>query len=84
MVVVKIGDAFAAAAEIVLTDAERAELVGWTRRRKSAAGLALRARFVLAAAEWKQRRIGRPAGSGSKYVLQVAQPVRAIAPRRPA
>ena len=39
------------AAEIVLTDAERAELVGWTRRRKSAAGLALRARIVLAAAD---------------------------------
>jgi uncharacterized protein (DUF2252 family) len=30
------------AAEIVLTDAERAELEGWTRRRTSAAGLALR------------------------------------------
>jgi transposase-like protein len=39
------------AAEIVLTDVERAELVGWTRRRKSAAGLALRARIVLAAAD---------------------------------
>lgn len=39
------------AAEIVLTDAERAELEGWTRRRKSAAGLALRARIVLAAAD---------------------------------
>ena len=39
------------AAEIVLTDDERAELEGWTRRRKSAAGLALRARIVLAAAE---------------------------------
>jgi transposase len=39
------------AAEIVLTDAERTELVGWTRRRNSAAGLALRARIVLAAAD---------------------------------
>lgn len=39
------------AAEIVLTDAERAELEGWTRRRKSASGLALRARIVLAAAD---------------------------------
>ena len=39
------------AAEIVLTDDERAELEGWTRRRKSAAGLALRARIVLAAAD---------------------------------
>lgn len=39
------------AAEIVLTDDERAELEGWTRRRKSAAGLALRARIVLAASE---------------------------------
>ncbi len=39
------------AVEIVLTDAERAELEGWVRRRNSAAGLALRARVVLAAAE---------------------------------
>ena len=39
------------AAEIVLTDAERAELEGWVRRRSSAAGLALRARIVLAAAD---------------------------------
>lgn len=39
------------AAEIVLTADERAELEGWTRRRKSAAGLALRARIVLAAAD---------------------------------
>lgn len=39
------------AAEIVLTDDERAELDGWARRRTSAAGLALRAKIVLAAAE---------------------------------
>ncbi|MCA2246090.1 IS630 family transposase, partial [Mycobacterium sp. WUMAC-067] len=39
------------AAEIVLTDAERAELEGWARRRTSAAGLALRSRIVLAAAD---------------------------------
>lgn len=39
------------AAEIVLTAAERAELEGWTRRRTSAAGLAMRARIVLAAAD---------------------------------
>lgn len=38
------------AATIVLTDAERAELEGWARRRTSAAGLALRSRIVLAAA----------------------------------
>ncbi|WP_198654653.1 MULTISPECIES: IS630 family transposase [Nocardia] len=38
-------------AEIVLTESERAELEGWVRRRKTAAGLALRARIVLAAAE---------------------------------
>ena len=36
---------------IVLTDAERAELQGWARRRTSAAGLALRSRIVLAAAD---------------------------------
>ena len=39
------------ASEIVLTDVERAELEGWTRRRTSAAGLALRAKIVLAAAD---------------------------------
>ena len=39
------------AAEIVLSDDERAELEGWARRRTSAAGLALRAEIVLAAAE---------------------------------
>jgi transposase len=36
---------------IVLTDAERVELEGWARRRSSAAGLALRSRIVLAAAD---------------------------------
>jgi transposase len=39
------------AAVIVLTDVERAELEGWARRRTSAAGLALRSRIVLAAAD---------------------------------
>ena len=39
------------AAEIVLTADERAELEGWARRRTSAAGLATRARIVLAAAD---------------------------------
>ena len=39
------------AAQIALTDAERAELEGWKRRRTSAAGLALRAKIVLAAAD---------------------------------
>ncbi|HXL59330.1 MAG TPA: helix-turn-helix domain-containing protein, partial [Mycobacterium sp.] len=39
------------ATRIVLTDDERAELERWVRRRTSAAGLALRARVVLAAAE---------------------------------
>jgi transposase len=39
------------AARIGLTDAERAELEGWVRRRTSAAGLALRAKIVLAAAQ---------------------------------
>jgi Homeodomain-like domain len=37
--------------EIVLTDGERAELQGWARRRSSAAGLAMRSRIVLAAAD---------------------------------
>lgn len=39
------------AAQIVLSEAERDELQGWVRRRNSAAGLALRARIVLACAE---------------------------------
>ena len=39
------------AAKIVLTGDERAELEGWVRRRNSAAGLALRARIVLACAD---------------------------------
>lgn len=40
-----------AAVVIVLTDDERAELQRWARRRTSAAGLALRSKIVLAAAE---------------------------------
>ena len=39
------------AAEIVLTDREREQLQSWARRRSSAAGLAMRSRIVLAAAE---------------------------------
>ncbi|MDX1881066.1 IS630 family transposase [Mycolicibacterium sp. 141076] len=39
------------AAKIVLTGDERAELEGWARRRTSAAGLAMRSRIVLAAAD---------------------------------
>jgi transposase len=39
------------AAEIVLTADERVELEGWARRRTSAAGLAMRSRIVLAAAD---------------------------------
>ncbi|BBZ54325.1 IS630 family transposase [Mycolicibacterium phocaicum] len=39
------------AAKIVLTADERAELEGWARRRTSAAGLAMRSRIVLAAAD---------------------------------
>jgi DNA-binding CsgD family transcriptional regulator len=39
------------ALEIVLTADERAELEGWARRRTSAAGLAVRSRIVLAAAD---------------------------------
>ena len=37
--------------ELVLTDQEREQLVRWSRRRKSAQGLALRSRIVLACAE---------------------------------
>ena len=39
------------AVSIELTDEERAVLEGWTRRRKSAQALALRARIVLMAPE---------------------------------
>ncbi|BAH47143.1 putative transposase (plasmid) [Rhodococcus opacus B4] len=35
--------------EIVLTETERVELEGWSRRRKTAAGLAVRSRIILAA-----------------------------------
>jgi transposase len=38
-------------AELVLTDAERAQLVRWSRRPKTAQALALRSRIVLACAE---------------------------------
>ena len=38
-------------AEITLTDYERAELEGWSRRRTTASGLAMRSRIVLAAAD---------------------------------
>lgn len=38
-------------AEITLTDDERAELEGWSRRRTTASGLAMRSRIVLAAAD---------------------------------
>ena len=34
-----------------LSDAEREQLISWSRRRTSAAGLAMRSRIVLAAAE---------------------------------
>src|SRR5437773_1836739 len=37
-------------AELVLTDAEREQLLQWSRRRKSAQALALRSRIVLACA----------------------------------
>ena len=37
--------------DIVLTETERAELEGWSRRRKTAAGLAVRSRIILAAAD---------------------------------
>lgn len=39
------------AAQIVLSEDERADLEGWVRRRSSAAGPALRARIVLACAD---------------------------------
>ncbi|HWF30643.1 MAG TPA: helix-turn-helix domain-containing protein, partial [Mycobacterium sp.] len=39
------------AAKIMLSADERVELEGWARRRTSAAGLAMRARIVLAAAD---------------------------------
>jgi FixJ family two-component response regulator len=39
------------AVSITLSDADRAVLVGWTRRQKTVQALALRARLVLAAAE---------------------------------
>jgi transposase len=60
------------ASEIVLTDVERAELERWTRRRTSAAGLALRAKIVLAAADGGtnvelSERLGVDRGTISKW-----------------
>ena len=39
------------AAVVVLSDAERSQLLAWSQRRKTASGLALRCRIVLAAAD---------------------------------
>lgn len=67
-----------AAAQIVLTDDERAELEGWTPRRTSAAGLALRARIVLPAAdggtdvEWADR-LGLDRGTIRKWRNRFAE-----------
>jgi hypothetical protein len=66
------------AAEIVLTDAERAELEGWTRRRISAAGLALRARIVLAAADSGTNVEVADRLELDRNDFKVAQPVRGV------
>ena len=70
------------AAEIVLTDDERAELEGWVRRRRtSAAGLALRARIVLACRRWWQpmSSVADRLGLRSQHGPQVAHAVRGLA-----
>ena len=64
-------------AELVLTDAEREQLVRWSRRAKSSQALALRSRIVLACADGRPKcdsepaagawfRPGRVAGNGSE------------------
>lgn len=65
------------AVEITLADEERAVLDGWTRRRKTAQAVALRARIVLAAADGVSNRdiavaegVSRPTDGH-----EVAQPV---------
>jgi hypothetical protein len=40
---------------LALSEAERAELNGWARRRKTAQALALRARIVLRAGRWPEQ-----------------------------
>lgn len=44
-------------AELVLSESERERLVAWTRRRKTAQALALRARIVLACAEGMENKV---------------------------
>jgi len=43
-------------AELVLTEAERAQLIGWTRRAKTAQYVALRAKIVLACADGRMNK----------------------------
>jgi transposase len=64
------------AVAITLSDADRARLESWTRRRKTAQGLATRARIVLACAE-----AGATNGAGAQ-VLGVSRPTVATWRRR--
>ena len=51
-------------AELVLTEAERAELTRWARRAKTAQVLALRARIVLALRRGRLEQAGRGRSAG--------------------
>ena len=62
-----------AAVAIILSEAQRRELEGLARRRKTAQGLARRARIVLAAADGLENKaIAERVGGGREHGQQVA------------
>ncbi len=71
---------------LALSEAERAELEGWSRRRRTARGLALRARIVLREAEGlgRQHRHRRRARRRQAHGRQVARALRSAADGRAA
>ena len=72
-------------AELVLTDAERAELNRWARRAKTAQYLAMRARIVLACAEGTaNKQVAADLGVSVSAVNRWRSPVRRLPPGRPA
>src|SRR4051812_24057246 len=69
-------------APLVLTDEERATLIRWARRAKSAQVLAMRSRIILACAEGASNTDVATAGRASVHGRQVAQTVPDTAARR--
>lgn len=65
--------------ELVLTDAERGQLMRWSRRRKSSQALALRSRTVLACADGAENKTvaskqGCAAATVGKVAVSVGRP----------